>query len=233
MFWELVSTALDDVLSPIWHKAIIWIKPLSESWVNWYNNNMWIYITITCHRTPPITFSPNSKVFIPKPHPTFVNFAPSSRRQPCHCPRASNMILNGTKNYITSIHYNDVIMSAIGFQITSFTIVYLTLYAGADQRKHQRSSSLASVREIHRWPVNSPHQGPVTRKMFPFDDVIMTLKTDKVMITEIATMTQYKTWPGQYKLTPYPISFRGSRSLEALTPAHLKLKIKVSQWTSL
>ena len=26
---------------------------------------------------------------------------------------------------------------------------------------------------IHRWPVNSPHKGTVTRKMFPFDDVIM------------------------------------------------------------
>ena len=26
---------------------------------------------------------------------------------------------------------------------------------------------------IHRWPVNSPHQGQVTWKMFPFDDVIM------------------------------------------------------------
>ena len=26
---------------------------------------------------------------------------------------------------------------------------------------------------IHRWPVDSPHKGPVTRKMFPFDDVIM------------------------------------------------------------
>ena len=40
---------------------------------------------------------------------------------------------------------------------------------GADQRKHQSSASLAFV----RWPVNSPHKGPVTRKMFPFDDVIM------------------------------------------------------------
>ena len=27
-------------------------------------------------------------------------------------------------------------------------------------------------REMHRWPVNSPHKGPVTRQMFPFDDVI-------------------------------------------------------------
>ena len=43
---------------------------------------------------------------------------------------------------------------------------------GADQRKHQSSASLAFVLGIHRWPVNSPHKGPVTRKMFPFDDVI-------------------------------------------------------------
>ena len=35
------------------------------------------------------------------------------------------------------------------------------------------SASLAFVRGIHRWPVNSPHKGPVTRKMFPFNDVIM------------------------------------------------------------
>ena len=40
-------------------------------------------------------------------------------------------------------------------------------------KKHHNSASLASVREIHRWPVNSPHKGPVTREMFPFDDVIM------------------------------------------------------------
>ena len=48
-----------------------------------------------------------------------------------------------------------------------------SIYSGADQRKHQSSSSLAFVTEIHRWPVNSPHKGPVTRKVFPFDDVIM------------------------------------------------------------
>ena len=52
------------------------------------------------------------------------------------------------------------------------TIVYSTVYSGADQRKHQSSASLAFVRRIHRWPVNSPHKEPVTRKMFPFDDVI-------------------------------------------------------------
>ena len=46
------------------------------------------------------------------------------------------------------------------------------LHSGADQR-NQSSASLAFVREIHRSPVNSPHKWPVTRKMFPFDDVIM------------------------------------------------------------
>ena len=54
-------------------------------------------------------------------------------------------------------------------QITSLTIVYSTVYLGVDKRKHQSSASLVFVREIHRGPVNSPHKGPVTRKMFPFD----------------------------------------------------------------
>ena len=40
-------------------------------------------------------------------------------------------------------------------------------------RKHQSPTSLAYVSGIHRWPVNFPHKGPVTLKMFPFDDVIM------------------------------------------------------------
>ena len=41
-----------------------------------------------------------------------------------------------------------------------------------DQRWYQSSASLAFVWGIHRRPVNSPHKWPVTRKMFPFDDVI-------------------------------------------------------------
>ena len=47
------------------------------------------------------------------------------------------------------------------------------LSAEADNQKHHRSTSLAFVWGIHRWPVNSPHRGPVTWKMFPFDDIIM------------------------------------------------------------
>ena len=64
-------------------------------------------------------------------------------------------------------------MSAMASQVTGATNVYLAICSGANQRKHQSSASLAFVRGIHRWPVNSSHKGPVTRKMFPFDDVIM------------------------------------------------------------
>ena len=80
-------------------------------------------------------------------------------------------------NHQAQCHYNDVIISEMASQITSLTIVYSTVYLGVGQRKHQSSASLAFVRGIHRGQVNSLHQGPVTRKMFPFDDVIM-LMTD-------------------------------------------------------
>ena len=60
-------------------------------------------------------------------------------------------------------------------KLTSLTIVYSTVYSGADQWKHQSSASLAFVRGIRRWPVNFPHKWPVTRKVFLFDDVIMAI----------------------------------------------------------
>ena len=76
---------------------------------------------------------------------------------------------------VNHCHYNDVIMTTIASQITSLTVVYSTVYSDVDQSKHQSSASLAIVWWIHRGPVNSPHKWPVTRKMFPFDDVIMVL----------------------------------------------------------
>ena len=77
----------------------------------------------------------------------------------------------GVSSWLSQVcgHYNDVIISAMASQITCLTIVY----SGADQRKQQSSASLAFVRGIHRWPVNSAHKGPVMRKMFPFDDIVM------------------------------------------------------------
>ena len=63
-------------------------------------------------------------------------------------------------------------MGTMASPSTSITIVYSSVYSGADQIKHQSSVSLAFVRGIHRWQVNSPHKGPVTRKMLPFDGVM-------------------------------------------------------------
>ena len=74
------------------------------------------------------------------------------------------------------MHYNDVIMGATSSQITG-TIVYLIVCSVANQREHQSPASLAFVWRIHRSPVYSPHKGPVTRKMFRFDDVIMVFVT--------------------------------------------------------
>ena len=66
-----------------------------------------------------------------------------------------------THMIVAEIHYTDVVMSEVASQITSLTIVYSTVYSGADQRKHQSSTSLAFVRGIHRrWPVNT--HSPVT-----------------------------------------------------------------------
>ena len=64
-------------------------------------------------------------------------------------------------------------MRMMASQITSVSIVHSTVCSGADQRIHQSSVSLAFVSGIHRWPMNSPHKGQITRKMLPFDDVIM------------------------------------------------------------
>ena len=77
-------------------------------------------------------------------------------------------------------------MGAIASQITSLTIVYSIVYSDAYQRKHQSSASLAFVWRIHRGPVNSPHKWPVTRTMFPFDDVILTFGTKvKTCVPEV------------------------------------------------
>ena len=66
-------------------------------------------------------------------------------------------------------------MNAMASQNNGVSSVYSIVCSGADQRKHQSSASLAFVRGIHRWPVNSPPKAPVTRNRFSFDDVIMSL----------------------------------------------------------
>ena len=94
-----------------------------------------------------------------------------------------------------TVHYNDVIMGASASQITSLTIIYSIVYSDADQRKHQSSASLAFVRGIHRGPVNSLHKWTVTRKMFPFDDVIM--KYDVVCDLQLHQYSILMEWDSQ------------------------------------
>ena len=97
----------------------------------------------------------------------------------CHSERiASNkscpsLLLNTTSALI--VQYNDVVMGTIAFQINSLAIFNSTVYSDAYQRKHQSSASLAFMRGIHLGQVKSPHKWTVTRKMFPFHDVIMVL----------------------------------------------------------
>ena len=93
-------------------------------------------------------------------------------------------------------------MGSMASQITSLTIIYSTVYSDADQRKHQSLASLAFVRGIHRWSVNSPHKWPATRKRFPFDDVIMMGSTYRL---------RYITYIG-YKPTSMGLIYRWSIS---------------------
>ena len=65
-------------------------------------------------------------------------------------------------------------MGAIASQITSLTIVvYSTVYSDADKKKPSKLRVTGLCVGNSPGPVNSPHKWPVTRKMFPFDDVIM------------------------------------------------------------
>ena len=57
-------------------------------------------------------------------------------------------------------------MGAMASQITGVSMVWSTVFSGADYRKPQSSTWLAFVRGIYQWPVDSSHKGPVTRECF-------------------------------------------------------------------
>ena len=96
----------------------------------------------------------------------------------------------------TPLHYNDVIMNTMASPFTSLASVNAIVYASADQRKHQSSASLAFVRGIHRWPVTFPHKRPVTRKKFPFHDVIMRRNPESMAETSFSSAQNHNaSWP--------------------------------------
>ena len=101
----------------------------------------------------------------------------------CHNKDQSNIIKGNVSNHvlkagsqiyfersITCTHYIDIIRSAMASQITGVPTVCSNVCSCTDQRKHQSSVSVAFVKGIHLWPVDSPQKGPVTWKMSPFYD---------------------------------------------------------------
>ena len=56
-----------------------------------------------------------------------------------------------------TFHYSDVIMSTIESQITSLMIVYVTVYSGTDQRKHQAP---------RHWPLWGEYTGESGQRWF-------------------------------------------------------------------
>ena len=99
-------------------------------------------------------------LMLPLQLPSRLFFKPICKISPLHGKIANRQQRVSRRLPLTAQHYNDVIMNVMSSLITSLTIVYSIVYSGADQRKHQSSASLAFVRGIHRWPVNSPHKGP-------------------------------------------------------------------------
>ena len=125
------------------------------------------------------------------------------------CWLIENWLQDKTINRLRSQHfasrkyyYNDVIMGAIASQITSLVVVNSIVYSDADQRKHQSSASLAFV----RGPVNSPHKWPVTRKLFPFVDDIMTIENFCQLWSILFRLTQCVKTSTDRQLEIYRIS---------------------------
>ena len=133
-------------------------------------------------------------------------------------------------------YYSDVIMGAMTSQITSLTIVYSPVYSGTDQRTYQSSASMAFVRGIHRWPVNFPHKWPVTRKMFPFDDVIMDYPTDVTGVFLQACTPTHILSKGQLTLSSTPSkqcflnTLRPEQTSENICGRNFQKRVQISNW---
>ena len=97
-------------------------------------------------------------------------------------------------------------MRAMASQITSLTVWLLKCLFNRRSKKTPKLRVTGLCEGIHRWPVNSPHKGPVMRKMFPFDDVIVvsvsgTIKDECINTQSAATyceissaIVNYVTW---------------------------------------
>ena len=84
------------------------------------------------------------------------------------------------------VHYKDVMMSGMAAHITDVSIV------SSSSRKKTLKLRVTGLCEGHHWwPMDSRHKGPVTRKMFPFDDVILCLTRTKPNNARMACIIQW------------------------------------------
>ena len=100
------------------------------------------------------------------------------------------------RSLVHHITVSDIMKGKVVSALASLMIVYLTVYSGANQRKHTSSASLAFVRGNHRSPVNSSHKEPVMWNMSPFDDVIMKTDNNQNTLADILWLILqfYLTW---------------------------------------
>ena len=107
-------------------------------------------------------------------------------------------------------------MGAMASQITSVPFVYSTAYSDADQRKHQSSASLAFVRRIHRWPVNSPHKGPAMPQSHQTTGLIR-------FLSPVRFLARKAEWSARRKFTSvlFPWSHQATGPVRLDTSAYL------------
>ena len=79
---------------------------------------------------------------------------------------------NGTLTLLTN-HYIDVIMTTCGVSNHQPNGCLLNRLFGRRSKKTSKLRVTGLCAGNSQGTVNSPHKWPVTRKMFPFDDVIM------------------------------------------------------------
>ena len=163
---KLTIIGSDNGLSPGWHKAIIWknagillIKPLGKKSVKTLSKFIQFRspeCNWKCRLRNRSHFISASMCFTAK---LLIHYG-SLRIE-------FNWIFFAELNLPLRWRHNEL-GDVSNHQPHNCLLIY-DVYSGADQRKHQSSASLAFVRGIHRWAVNSLHKWPVTRKMFPYD----------------------------------------------------------------
>ena len=143
---------------------LIWCMGLISIWLTWLPSvtpmGIWTQCTSVAFKYPPSSTNRWDCIFIKCDKNSW-----KSRSTLMALLRENTLPVN-VQN---CVHHIAVIMGIMAYKITSLTILDSIVYSVADQRKHESSVSLVFV----LGPVNSAQKGPVTRKMFPYHDVIM------------------------------------------------------------